>query len=339
MKKIDIFNHIWPQKYYEKVQEVAPHLKDMGRRVKSVPMITDLDERFRVMDLFGEDYRQILSLSSPPPEVLGGPEIALDLVKIGNDCMAELVEKYPDRFAGFTASLPMNNPKGYMAETRRAIDDLGAFGVQIYTNCEGRPMDEPEFFELYDLMAKYDKPIWIHPTRLPSVADYPTEDHSQYEIWWTLGWPYETAVTMSRLVFSKIFDKHPNIKFITHHGGGLIPLLEGRVGPGWDQLGSRTSRVDYTILLKELKKRPIDYFRMFYADTALFGARAGTECALDFFGVDNFLFASDSPFDPEKGPMYIRETIKIIDELDISEADREKIYFKNAEKLFGVKFD
>jgi len=188
-------------------------------------------------------------------------------------------------------------------------------------------------------MAEMDKPIWVHPTRLPTFADYQGEDFSQYEIWWTLGWPYETAVFMSRLVFSKIFDMHPDIKIITHHGGGLIPLLEGRVGPGWDQLGSRTSRVNYKKLLEELKHRPIDYFRMFYADTALFGARAGTECALDFFGVDHFLFASDSPFDPEKGPMYIRETIKIIDNLDISEEDREKIYIRNAEKLFGVTLD
>lgn len=155
MKKIDIFNHIWPQKFYDKVQEVAPHLKDMGNRVRSVPMITDLDERFRVMDLFGEDYAQVLSLSSPPIEVLGGKEHAMELAKIGNDGMAELVAKYPDRFPGFIASLPMDNQEDYMAEARRSIDELGAYGVQIYTNVHGRSMDEPEFFQLYELMAKY----------------------------------------------------------------------------------------------------------------------------------------------------------------------------------------
>ena len=337
MKKVDVFNHIWPTQYYEKVQQVAPHLKDMGNRVKSVPMITDLDERFRVMDMF-DDYHQILSLSSPPLEVLGEPDDAYDLARIGNDAQAELVQKYPDRFPGFIASLPMNNVEGFIAESKRAVNDLGALGVQIYTNCAGRPMDDPEFFELYDLMAELDKPIWIHPTRLPSFPDYQNEEFSQYEIWWTLGWPYETAVCMSMLVFSKLFDRHPGIKIITHHGGGLIPLLEGRVGTGWDQLWSRTSRVDYTKLLAELKHRPIDYFRMFYADTALFGAIAATECALEFFCIDHFLFASDSPFDPELGPMYIRETIKIVDNLDISDVDREKIYLGNAERLFGVSF-
>lgn len=335
MKKIDVFNHIWPPEYFAKVQEIAPHLKDMGRRVASVPMISDLDERFRVMDLF-DDYRQILSLSSPPPEVIADAQQALDLVRIGNDAMAELVARHPDRFPGFTASLPMNNPHGFMTEAKRAIEDLGALGVQIYTNAAGRPMDDDQFRPLYALMVEYDKPIWLHPTRLPSFADYSTEDRSLYEIWWTLGWPYETSVAMSRFVFSRLFDDFPNIKIITHHGGGLVPMLEGRIGPGWDQLGSRTSWTDYRLLLDELKQRPIDYFRKFYADTALFGARAATECALEFFGVGHMVFASDSPFDPEQGPMYIRETIRIIDNLDISEDQRSSIYHGNAEKLFGM---
>src|SRR5690606_19138848 len=103
-------------------------------------------------------------------------------------------------------------------------------------------------------------------------------------------------------------DALPNLKIITHHAGGMVPFFEGRVGPGWDQLGSRTSSVDYRSLLKELKKRPIDYFRDFYADTATFGSKAAIECGLAFFGIDHMLFSSDAPFDPEKGPMYIRET-------------------------------
>jgi predicted TIM-barrel fold metal-dependent hydrolase len=75
---------------------------------------------------------------------------------------------------------------------------------------------------------------------------------------------------------------------------------------------------------------------MFYADTALFGSVAGTKCGLEFFGADNVLFASDSPFDPEKGPGYIRETIKIIEELPISDEDRKKIFEGNARKLLKL---
>ena len=141
---------------------------------------------------------------------------------------------------------------------------------------------------------------------------------------------------MARLVFSGIFDRHPGLKIITHHLGAMAPYFEGRVGPGWDQLGSRTSDEDYGAVLKRLKKRPIDYFRMFYADTAVFGAYDATVCGLNFFGPDHVLFASDAPFDPERGPMYIRETIAILDRLPMPDADRERIYWRNAVDLLKL---
>jgi aminocarboxymuconate-semialdehyde decarboxylase len=144
---------------------------------------------------------------------------------------------------------------------------------------------------------------------------------------------------MARLVFSKLLDKYSNVKVIAHHLGAMVPYFEGRVGPGWDQLGKRTSDEDYFSLLKSLKKRPLDYFKQdFYADSAVFGSRPATVCGLEFYGVDHVVFASDCPFDPEGGPGYIRETIKIIDSLDISKEDREKIYFRNLEKITGHRF-
>ncbi len=130
----------------------------------------------------------------------------------------------------------------------------------------------------------------MHPARGADFPDYKTEAKSKYEIWWTFGWPYETSAAMSRIVFSGMFDRHPNLKIVTHHMGGMIPYFEGRVGYGWDVLGSRTSDEDYVSLRQSMKKRPIDYFRNFYADTALFGGQAATKCGLDFFGVDHCRF-------------------------------------------------
>jgi predicted TIM-barrel fold metal-dependent hydrolase len=119
--------------------------------------------------------------------------------------------------------------------------------------------------------------------------------------------------------------------------GAMVPYFEGRVGPGWDQLGKRTSDEDLTLVLKRLKKRPFDYFKDFYADTATFGARAATVCGLDFYHPDKVLFASDSPFDPEKGPGYIRDTIKVLESIEMPAEAREKICFRNAQKLFGLR--
>lgn len=333
--KVDIYNHIFPMSYFEKMMEVAGDLHDLGKRVRNVPMLADLDERFRVMDKF-DDYVQILSVPAPPPEVLAGPDVAPELAMRANDGMAELCQKYPDRFKGFTATLAMNNVESVMKEIDRAINDLGANGIEFYTNVNGKPLDLPEFEPIFDAMAEHDLPIWVHPIRGAQFSDYASEEKSKYEIWWTLGWPYETSAFMARMVFSGLFDRHPDIKIITHHMGGMVPYFEGRVGPGWDQLGSRTTDEDYSLVLDRLKKRPLDYFKQFYADTAVFGSVSATRCGLDFFGADNVVFASDAPFDPEKGPMYIRETTKIIDELDISAEDRHKIYQGNAERLLKI---
>jgi len=334
--KIDIFNHIFPKSYFDKMISVAPNGKDLHKRVRNVPSIVDLDERFRIMDMFDE-YVQIICLGAPPIEVYGPPPISTNLAKLANDGMAELVQKYPKRFPGFIASLPMNDPEGLLTEANRTIKDLGAVGVQIFTNVLGRPLTKPETMPLFDLMAKLDRPIWMHPARGADFPDYKSEPKSHYEIWWTFGWPYETSVAMAHLVFSGLFDRHPTIKIITHHMGGMIPYFEGRVGPGWDQLGTRTSDEDYTLLLKKLKKRPLDYFRLFYADTALFGAREATICGLKFFGVNQVLFGSDMPMDPEKGTAYIRWNIEIIDSLDIKPTERQAIYEGNARRLLNLK--
>ncbi|PKN66721.1 MAG: amidohydrolase [Deltaproteobacteria bacterium HGW-Deltaproteobacteria-15] len=334
--KIDIFNHIFPKGYFDKMLEVAPNFKDMGKRVRDIPVLVNLEERFRVMDMF-DDYAQVICLAAPPIEVLAGPEKTPEMARIANDGMAEYVARYPDRFPGFIASLPMNNPEAAVEETSRAIVQLKAVGIQLFTNVNGKPLDLPEFKPIFKRMSELDLPIWLHPARGANFPDYLTENKSKYEIWWTFGWPYETSVAMARLVFGYYFDEFPNLKIITHHMGAMIPYFEGRVGPGWDQLGKRTSDEDYTGILKKLKKPHMEYFRMFLADTALFGSVSGTKCGLDFFGADNVLFASDSPFDPEKGPAYIRETIKIIDSLPIQEADRKKIYEGNARRLLKLK--
>jgi predicted TIM-barrel fold metal-dependent hydrolase len=335
--KIDVFAHIFPKIYFDKMTEIAPNGKDMHKRVRNVPCIVDLGERFRIMDMF-EDYVQIICLGSPPIEVFGPPPISTEMAKLANDGMAELVQKYPDRFLGFVASLPMNDPNGLLSEVERAIRNLGAVGVQVFTNVLGRPLTRPETMPLFDLMAELDRPIWMHPARGANFPDYKEEPKSHYEIWWTFGWPYETSVAMAHMVFYGLFDRLPNIKIITHHMGGMIPYCEGRVGPGWDQLGTRTSDEDYTLLLKRLKKRPLDYFPLFYADTALFGAREAMICGLKFFGVDKVLFGSDTPFDPEKGSAYIRWTIEIIDSLELDPADRKVIYEGNARRLLKLKF-
>ena len=332
--KIDIFNHIFPRKFWERYIDRGLSGKDIGKRVANIQTIVDVDSRLRILDEFG-DYVQVLTLPMPPLEILAGPDKSPRLAKEGNDGLAELVQKH-DRFLGFGAALPMNNCDAALKEMERSLDELGAFGVQLYSNAAGKPLDAPEFLPIFHEAARRDIPIWIHPARGADFSDYQTESKSLYEIWWTFGWPYETSVAMSRLVFAGYFDRFPALKIITHHMGGMIPYFEGRVGYGWDQLGKRTSDVDYVSLLKSMKKRPVEYFKNFYADTALFGAGPATKCGLEFFGVEKVVFASDMPFEPAPG-LYARATIKCVEALDLSKEQKDKIYRGNAEKLLKLK--
>jgi aminocarboxymuconate-semialdehyde decarboxylase len=334
VRYIDAFNHFFPKRYYDALLETPAAAKDLGKRVRGIPALSNLDERRRVVELF-DDYTQVLSLGLPAVERLWGPGQSPEMARLGNDGLAEVVAKHGDRFVGYSALLPMNAPEAAVKEAERVLQN-GANAIQLASNVNGVALDEPQFWPIFEVIAKSGKPILLHPARTRDMPDYPTEKYSKYEICSVLGWPYETGVTLARLVFSGIMDRYPDLKVIAHHLGGVIPYLEGRVGHSWDQLGSRTSDEDYTSLLKKLKKRPFDYFKDFYADTAVEGARATTVCGLDFFGADHVLFASDCPFDKEKGPGYIRSTIAVIESLGLPKADQEGICHGNAERMFGL---
>ena len=330
--KIDLFCHILPPRYFHRMTAISSKGAYMQKRIREIPVMVDLELRFRMMDLFG-DYVQVLSLAAPPIEALAPPETSAGLARLANESMAEIVAAHPDRFPAFIASVPMNNVEMALAEIDHAVTQLQAVGIQIFTNVNGTALDAPEFAPIFARMAELDRPIWLHPTRTATFSDYASEPKSRFELWWAFGWPYETSIAMARILFAGYFDQFPNLKVITHHMGGMIPYFAGRIGPGLDQLGVRTEDEDLTVYLQRLKKRPFDYFKMFYADTALFGAPDAMECGLKFFGADQVVFASDFPFDPEKGTFNIRETIKDVDGLPISEADRTKIYEGNALRL------
>jgi aminocarboxymuconate-semialdehyde decarboxylase len=334
--KIDIFNHILPKPYYDRMIDKMPSGAYMLKRVSNIPFLYDLDTRFRKIEQFGEDYQQVFSVNLPPVEAVWGPDESPEMAQVANDSMAEICARHKDRFPGFVAALPLNNIDAAIVEAERAVKTLGAKGVQVFSNINGHPMDEEQFFPLFQKMHELDYPLWVHPTRAATTPDYATETRSKYDLWWAFGWPYETSNFMGRLVFSGLFDKLPDLKIITHHLGAMVPYFEMRAGPGLDQLGTRSDDPEDNAVLGRLKKRPYDYFRMFYGDTAVFGSIPATECGLAFFGSDHVLFASDAPFDPEGGSGYIRETLRVLDGITCSIEDRQKIFEGNARRLLKL---
>ena len=328
---VDIYCHIFPDAFFQEMNRIAPRLGNIGARLRGVKKLFDLDERFREMDRFG-DYREIISLPNPPIEDLATGPVGLELARIGNDAMADLCARHPQRFPSFVAAVSMTDVEGSVKEARRAVKDLGAAGIQIFTNIAGKPLDDGAFEPIFATMAELDQPIWLHPARTADMSDYAAEKKSRFEMWWCFGWPYETSVALVRMVFNGLLDRYPKLKIVTHHLGGMIPYYDGRIGPGMQVLGSRTSDEDYSKVLPSLKRPHLDYLHDFYGDTALFGGGIhAVRCGLEFFGSDHVVFATDTPLGP------IAPTIGVIKRLEIPESDRRKIFAGNAERLINKK--
>lgn len=329
---IDAYSHISPPKFTETLRKGYPGLYNA---TSSSSPVSDLEARFRIMDMY-PGIAQVLTIQLIPPlETFGDSERSVDLAKMANDEMAELILKYRDRFVAAIALLPMNNIDAALKETDRAIKDLGFKGIYLHSNINGKPLDSAEFLPFWEKMANYNLPVYIHPWRGNDFADYVTEKESKYNIAGIFGWPYETTVAMTRIVFSGILEKYPNLKIITHHCGGMVPYYAQRIHQHYGR--EERGRSSFAAYLRSLSKFPLEYYKMFYNDTAVHGNTAALMLAYDFWGADHLLFGADMPLgDYYHGVYSYRQTINAIEEMNISEEERRKIYADNALKLLRI---
>ncbi len=274
VRKIDAFAHILPNRYLQRLSEhlastvSAAQLRYYREGVFDFdPVLTDLDARWRRIDAYG-DYAQVLVLAVPPLEEVGPPGVAAELARLANDEMAELVARFPERFVGFAAALPLSDVEATLEEIDRAVGDLGALGVQLFTNVRGAPL--------------------------------------------------------ARLVYSGQMERHPGLRVLAHHGGGMVPHFSARLamGPGYRQTKD------------SLPLPPLDYFRRFYADTALFGAPHAVRCVLDFFGPEHVLFGTDIPLGP---PDCVEATIADLESAGLPDGDLAAVCAGNAQRLLRVR--
>ena len=328
--KIDAYSHIIPPKYREALSKAAPEMHDL--LVAGWPPLYDLEARFRIMDKY-EPLRQVLTLGRIPVEHIADPTKAVELAKVANDEMAELVQKYPDRFVAALTTLAMNNVDAALKETERTIKDLKFKGVYLHTPVDEKPLDLPEYMPLYEMMSQYELPIVIHPMRKIDHPDYLTEKESKYWIYSLFGWPFDTTSAMARLVCSGVMEKYPGLIIVTHHCGGMVPFYAERIKQ-FTQLMESGREGDHGL---GLKREAIDYYKMFYADTALYGNTPALMCGYSFFGPDRLLFGVDFPLGcTEYGDRNYRQTINAIEQMDIPEEDREKIYAGNARRIMRL---
>lgn len=325
--KIDIYCHLIPPRLKDLMFEKQKTIRELVTNVT----LYDLDARFRVMDRY-PDVAQVLTVPGATPDDLAGPAGAVDLARKINDEMAELVEKYPYRFAGGVAVLPTSNIDASLKEIDRAVNELKLRGILLRIPINGKAVDRPEFMPLYEKMCQLNLPIWFHPFKNPRVPDYPEETESRYLIWHLWGLVVESTYSMTRLVMSGVMEKYPRLKIIIHHCGAMVPYFSERITNHYHQSESR-NRTNFTAGLTEL---PVEYFRRFYTDTAIIGNTPALMCAYAFYGADHILFGSDAPFDAQLGDYGIKRTIAAIEQMDIPAADKKKIFEDNARLLLRL---
>ena len=335
MRSVDVFCHLMPPEYAKVCMAENPLKSHMFMRALKVKSMADMEYRNEVLRQF-PGYKQIPNIVSPPVETFAGPDKSPKFAALGNDELKRIVEANPEFYEGFIAGIPFNNVPASVDEIMRC-KDMGAKGIQIYTHMNGEAIDTEKYWPIYEICEKLDLPILIHPVGGQMVPEFPTEERSKYELWFTLGWPYQTTVAMARLAFSGVFEDFPNLKIVTHHVGAMIPMLEGRIENGLKMYGGRTApELREELTATKMKGAPIDTFRKFYADTASFGSTSAIRAGIDFFGPDHIVFATDMPFDPEQGPGYISRTLQCIDNLQLNETDKTRILSGNAERLFHL---
>ncbi|RPJ60383.1 MAG: hypothetical protein EHM12_06245, partial [Dehalococcoidia bacterium] len=195
---IDAYTHIVPPKYHAALGKMAVSgkirpLDDLSTREFQVAGMINLEDRFKRMDLTPE-VKDVISVTGPFLENIAGPKEAVELARIANDEVAEIVNKYPDRFVAGVAFLPLNDIEQTLREIDRAINELKLRGIEIGTDVNGKALDAPELMPVYEKMQNYDLPIYIHPSKNSFFPDYPEEVGSRYGLAGAIGWPHATSM-------------------------------------------------------------------------------------------------------------------------------------------------
>jgi predicted TIM-barrel fold metal-dependent hydrolase len=272
--------------------------------------VSGIETRLKVMDQVGIDM-QVLSLRNPGVEEFETAE-GIRWAKKINNMLAEVVNKYPTRFSAF-ATIPWQEPEAAATELERAVKDLGLRGVKMDGTVKGEYLDSKRFRPVFKKAEALNVPIFIHveDTRESMINYYSEFSSSQATT--GVGRDFDVCMHACRLISSGLFDEMPGLNFIMGHMGAGLAFWPGRITGG------------------SLKKKPEEYIKNnFYATTSGNFYLPALMCWHYATGADRILFGVDFPTEPNQ------EAIDLVESAPISDEDKEKIFYRNAEKLFGV---
>jgi len=324
MRVIAIEEHFLTPLYREKVAANEYrnfYLTSRGRQMGHDIIEENLDlgaKRLAHMDAHGVDL-QVLSFGSPGPQAFDA-DVAIAMARDANDRLHAAVKAHPTRFAGF-AALPTADPRAAAEELERCVTRLGFKGAMIHGHQRGEFLDAKKYWPIWERAERLGVPIYLHPA-LPH-PDVVKAYFDGYEELARAPWGFavDTSCHFLRLVFAGLFDAYPRLRIILGHLGEGLPFAMHRLN---DHAWAAAQR-------RGLQKQPIDYLRdNLVVTTSGNWFEPSFVCTLLALGADNILFAIDWPYEANKTGM------EFLRGLSISDADKEKIAHRNAERLLGV---
>lgn len=280
-------------------------------------------KRIADMDAAGVDI-QVLSLVIPGCEQFE-PADGTAMAKKVNDELAKVIKKYPKRFVGFAALAPQD-PKGAADELERAVKGLGFKGALVNSNARGEYLDNKKFWGIFEKAESLEAPIYFHPSiPSPSILK-PYAEYGMALSGPPLGFGAEAILTAMRLIHSGVFDKYPGLKIILGHLGEGLPFWLDRIDFFWLKPWSEKQN------RPPIAKRPSDYVKNnFVITTSGMVFAPAFIAAYLALGADRITFGADYPFEDSQ------EAAKGVEAMPICDADKEKIFHLNAERLFKLK--
>ena len=336
---IDFQAHIFPQEYTDEIRRLNGAVvleepdpcsgmtyfydKALQCRINTATFQgRDIDRRLEHMDRLGIDVH-VLTIPAPGADRFEGEE-AVRLAQTANDAVAAICRNHPRRFVGFF-TLPTCSVEASIVELERSVKELGLRGFGCYTNLNGKPLDREELLPLYERLANYRLPVYIHPTAPLATAAVGLDIMPVL----IFGWAFDSTVAMTRLVYGRVLERFPEIDFVVADVGGVLAFFAQRAV---NIYAGRTEEIRQKYGLKE---NPLDTLKRFYVDTADHPAST-LKCVKEFFGVDRMVLGTNYPYGPEEGCVLVNNSLRALAELGLTAEEKKEILGGNAARILGM---
>src|SRR5581483_1581909 len=248
------------------------------------------------------------------------PRDTLDLARLLNDHVAEVVRAHPRRFAGL-GTLPMQDADLAVPELERCVRDLGLCGVEIGSHVNGKNLDDPALFPVFAAAERLGAAVFVHPSDMLA-----RERMEKYLLRWLVGMPAETSLAICSVIFGGVLERLPRLRIAFAHGGGAFPGTVGRIDHGF--------RVRPDLCAVDNPVPPRSYMGRFYLDSLVHDADA-LRALVRLVGPERVALGSDYPF-----PLGEAEPGRLIESLaDLPAAARERMLAGTALEFLGKRRD